>query len=656
MIIQNFGDSSVLVGDAYGGISSSGTNVGVSLSSSGLGTQIDVSSSSDVVLNPQAGDVAPGAAGVVDALSSQFTASATEQVNLQILPEGFGSYLQGILPDDIAAAAGAFSASMQQIKNVRKLEIEKFAQVVISLETTAGLNLVNGTNVPTDTTEAKAALALIALGSGPYGTYTFSDFFGCMSGLPYPWKDIQPAIVGLQSDTLTNIYQQLYLAVTWKQATLTVIPSYSTSAVENPPLSGNYDYYYQITAIPGIASFDRGGGYGRGSAAAPTGTISGGSGATITTTIDTNPANVNSTYGEILTALLNSTGSSVMYGSGSSPTPPAPPATLSVTIQEPPTTYGGSGWPAMNTAVQHYIDAANAEIAIIRSNHPGQSVELNDMWDNLGTQLNIEQKARNTGFSPLPDPRVTDLYPYPTMVYSFTDSIPNYAKMTEPNMAAQTLEAISDLTKNAGESIVGMMRSERNQARLVEAGVPLDDNIPDSLSAAEQTELIANGVVANSAPAFPFNVAPAGYYEPATENFLVTVADTNTAVTNPPATKIEPQILGAPNSSVAAVLGIGTIDGLPVPSPDIGIGTEGISQVSIPDATPFFAGPGAGGGEGSQGGGPIVPGSLAGSPYTQLIPPALNPIYTSGSLLPASLSVAQAIEQVITCNCDCWVQ
>ena len=66
--------------------------------------------------------------------------------------------------------------------------------------------------------------------------------------------------------------------------------------------------------------------------------------------------------------------------------------------------------------------------------------------------------------------------------------------------------------------------------------------------------------------------------------------------------------------------------------------------------------PGAGGGLGGQGGGPIVPGSLAGSPYTKLIPPALNPIYTSGSLLPASFPVQAAIEEVIKCNCDCWIQ
>ena len=139
------------------------------------------------------------------------------------------------------------------------------------------------------------------------------------------------------------------------------------------------------------------------------------------------------------------------------------------------------------------------------------------------------------------------------------------------------------------------MRSERNQARLAEVGIAPDDNIPDVL---------------------PYPSTP---------------------VVNPP------------NSSVAAVLGIGTVDGLPVPSPDIGIGTTGISQVTIPAGTsPFFTT--------GVPGGPIVPGSLAGSPYTQLIPPALNPVNTVNVLFPASISVAQAIEQVITCNCDCWVQ
>jgi len=638
-IIQNFGDVAGLVGDAYGGISSNGAGpAGAPEAARGAWVQDLERQLTTVSTNT----VSSGAVGAVTALSSQFPTTATEQVNLQILPEGFGSYLENILPSDVAAAAGAFSATMQQIKNVRKLEIEKFAQVVASLETTAGLNLVNGTNVPTDTTEAKAALALIALGSGPYGTYTYSDFFGCMSGLPYPWKDIQSSIIGLQTTALSTIYQNLYLALTWEQATATVTPGYSTSAI--PDGFGNYNYFYTIQSIQGIASFNGGGGYGRDGAATPTATIDGGSGATLILTIDTKPVvnNGSTTFGKVLSGLLGSHGSSVLYGSGASATPPPPPATLNVTIQAPPALT-----PDLDTVVQAYIDAANAQIAIIETTHPGQSMELNDMWDNLGKQLGIEQKARNLGLTKTPPPNVppieadrVDLFQYPTMIYSFTDSVPVYSKQTQPNMAAQTLEAISDLTKVSGESVVGMMRSERNQARLIEAGIILDDNIPDSLSAAEATELTANGIVANSAPAFPFNTDPVGTYDPKTENYTTTGGT----------------IVGAPKSSVAAVLGIGTSDGLPVASPDIGIGTPGISQVSIPDATPFFAGPGAGGGEGSQGGGPIVPGSLAGSPYTKLIPPALNPVYTSDVLLPASLTVAQAIEQVITCNCDCWVQ
>jgi len=495
-----------------------------------------------------------------DIAAAAVVTSGTLQVNLQIMPEGFGSYLDGILPKDLATAAGAFSATMQQIKNIRNIPIEKFAQVAATLETIRGLDLVNGTNVPTDTTEAEAALTLMALGSGPYGTYTFSDFFGCMSGLPHPWPQIQSAIIGLQSNTLVTIYQNLYLALT------------------------------------------------------------------------TSP-------------------------------------------------------PSLDTVVQSYIDAANTEIAVIRSTHPGQSLELNDMWDNLGTQLNIEQRARNTGLSIVPDPRTDSLFPYPIMMYSFTDLVPSYAKLTEPNMAAQTLEAISDLDINAGQSIVAMMRAERNKARLLEAGISTDDVIDDVLPLEEQIALISNGTVANSIPAFPFNTEPAGYFDPATTNFLVTqtpvITSPNQAVgpnnptrpfntttptnpsTNPSQNTIavQPSILGAPSPIVAAVLGIGTPNNTPIIMADIGIGSPGISAAlggagggGSLIAPEFFAGPGAGGGLGAQGGGPIVPGSLAGSPFTKLIPPALNPIYTSGVLLPASLPVQAAIEEVIKCNCDCWIQ
>lgn len=599
--------------------------------------------------------------------------SAPPQVNLQIMPEGFGSYLDGILPKDLATAAGAFSASMQQIRNIRNVPIEQFAQVASTLElATVGLNLVNGTNVPTEITEAAKALKIMALGSGPYGTYTYSDFFGCMSGLPYPWAKIKPALIALQTDKLQVTYQQLYLAVTWLGATATcgitlgseinhvvhVVPP-----LPDPPYDITYyNYFYSITSIT-VGS--KGGGYYRANAPMPDITFVNDPSYTINTppvavaTVGTDPYNLG-TYGRVTKITITNPGK-IYYGYDVT-SPPSAPTAPPVVVQTPPTAnfpypyvtgVNTTGGTFSNPAVQSLIDDANAEIAVIRSVKPGKSMELNDMWDDIGTQLTIEQRARNLALRPPPlpnepDTRDTygDIYPYPIMLYSFTDLVPTYAKLTEPNMAVQTLEAISDLDKNSGQSIVAMMRAERNKARLIEAGITTDDSILDTLTPNQQVALIANGTVANSAPAFPFNIEPAGYFDPTTKNFVITSTDNIT---------VQPTILGAPNSSVAAVLGIGTPDGLPIPSPDIGIGTDGISQVSLPEPTPFFTGPGAGGGLGAQGGGPIVPGSLSGSPYTKLIPPALNPIYTSGSLLPATLPVQAAIEQVILCNCDCWI-
>jgi hypothetical protein len=51
---------------------------------------------------------------------------------------------------------------------------------------------------------------------------------------------------------------------------------------------------------------------------------------------------------------------------------------------------------------------------------------------------------------------------------------------------------------------------------------------------------------------------------------------------------------------------------------------------------------------------PGVPGSFAGSPYSDLIPPNLNSWYTSATLMPSTYTVDEAIDEVIRCNCDCW--
>ena len=73
---------------------------------------------------------------VAQSSTTQITPEGTQSnvLTIQAIPQGFGAYLDGILPPDIAKAAGCFSVSMQQIKNISSVPIEKFAQVVNSLE------------------------------------------------------------------------------------------------------------------------------------------------------------------------------------------------------------------------------------------------------------------------------------------------------------------------------------------------------------------------------------------------------------------------------------------------------------------------------------------------------------------------------------------
>ena len=543
----------------------------------------------------------------------------TPTVNIQPSVQGFGGYLDGILPPDIATAAGAFSASMQQIKNISSIPIEKFAQVVTSIETTKGLN-VNGTSVPTDTTLASTGLALIALGNGPFGTYTMSNFLGCMSGLPYLGLNIRQYIQELETSTLYDIYENLYLAVTWERATATIQYTYDGIST------------YTTT---GVTLTNPGGGY----ATAPIVTVNG---ATVTTTIGTddtqvfpsalitagnftvgktyNIVSVGSTNFTLIGADSNTVGVSFIatgIGTGTGTandittstfgritalnfTPGTSGSVPMISIAYPPP--GGTSF--SNSNVQGYIDAANAEILAIQNNNQLLSEQLNTNWNYTGTQLTIEQRALDTGL-PVPVPPdpidvVADLAQFPTTQISFTDSVPQFALNTDPHMQAQSIEAIANICSPGGQSIVGMMREARNQTRLNEIGVPLSNNINDGLPGGDNKQLVANGSVANSAPATlaqvncetgdEINPNPYGVYDPNNNDYYVT----------------NPNFGG---SKLAPAVDTGNSE---------------------------------------------VVGSFAGSLYTNLVPSNLNVLYTSNNLLPSTYTISEAIDDVIRCNCDCW--
>lgn len=122
---------------------------------------------------------------------------------------GYGSRLRNILPDPIAYVCEAFSSSMQQIKNIRNVKIEKFSQVVTNLENVYTLP-TGATSIPTNSSAILTGITALSKGIGPDGTYTTCDFFGAMSGLSYQWQLLYQAILHVQTTNLATIYKDMY--------------------------------------------------------------------------------------------------------------------------------------------------------------------------------------------------------------------------------------------------------------------------------------------------------------------------------------------------------------------------------------------------------------------------------------------------------------
>jgi hypothetical protein len=464
---------------------------------------------------------------------------------IQELRPGFDSYLTNILPPDQAIAAGAFSFSMQQIKNISDMPIEKFAQVVANLETIRGLNLLQGISQPVDPTLASLASSAISKGTGPNGGYTMSDFFGCMSGLPYAWRDIQRLIQELQTPALQTTYEAIYDAV-------------------------------------------------------------------------------------------------LLY-----PTPTLP-------------------------TLEDLIIEANNEIANIQTNNPDKAKILNTLWAAAGTQLTSEQTARQTALQPVPIPQDNELGVSPDAQISFVDNVPEWAKNTLPHMQAQTLEAIANWNTIGGQSLVGMMREERNKERLQKLGIPPDDNIDDDIPPKQQQILLTNGtsptakagievpgvgcdVSANTIFTLPSSLqvkndtetiipSPFGYFNPNDEQYYVT----NQAIGGQGGTtqvgeltvlgSLQQLLINNNNSNVLGPYCDGTGPG-PGIQP-IKVGAKIATGIGNPVDT----------------GNADEPGSLAGSEFQDTVPDNLNLAYTSGILSPASYNTDEATEEVTRCNCDCWLE
>lgn len=528
--------------------------------------------------------------------------------NFQLPVEGFESYLYGILPDDQAVLAGAFSVAMKQITNIDNVDVQRFAKVVYSIETNNGLPLTNGTNVPADTFLVDDAYSKIAIGSGLYGVYTMSDFIGSMSGLPYPLENIYEGIRQLQTDNLTNIYKQIWEITTYGQATAEL--KITTSVPDNPATPITYN-------VTGVTITNPGGGYNT----APVVTISDGistyNPVAVVGSDNENPA----TYKRIESVTLPT-----IYSFTSMPT---------ITIAgpwAPGPAPSSSFWETQNTTLDNLITQADNEIYNIATSDATieQSKLLNANWNILGTALKIEHRSRFNALSPVPIPRDPYLGQYPISLYTFVDSMSDYAVDTGPHGIAQTLENMADLCSTGGQSMIGLMRELRNEARLSEVGIPLNNNIPDTLSPQDQQQLLANGLKCGAEEGIDGNGNGLKYTIPAFAGSqdcdkVPIEPEKQTYYSN------ENQALVKPTTFITANISplLNSSADCNTLAPDIPIGDVSVLSTGIPNYLTGDTG--------------------------NVIVDTLNIDFISNNLFPATLDISQAIDKVIECNCDCWI-
>ena len=531
----------------------------------------------------------------------------------------YGENLKIILPAALASACDAFSTTMLQIKNIKSMDIERFSQVVQNLETVSDLG-VNGTNVPANQPIRNTTLPLIALGNGEKGRYTTCDFFGAMSGLSYDWRILEGYIKSLQTAKLFKIYNELYLAITWKQATFNVTTE--QRAVETSPDSGVYTWQYRINST---TITDSGGGYGRNGAPGPggdytfsDGTLASSGGALLTCNPDTNPSNAPSTYGRIVNLNLSSIpGSWVTYGTGGST--PANPG-IQYRLQAPPVTYisypytggtnspfGTAGWPTMNSVVQSLINDANTEIASIATNNPALMVTANNLYNVFGKHMRLEQNARSLGLRQ--EKYLPDLDTTVTEIYGFMESLNGYATQTEKWGPVQNLEAITDTSKVGGNSMIGSMREVRNAHRLGLTGAEQDNEV---------------GIEKLSLPRVNGSIPTTTKTDPVTGNTIT-----------------------VPLITTSPLIGLPIITGGPGPvGPPWGDVITGSSNNETTPNDSDIASPY-----------PVInpnTGNPNTSPWTTLVPSSIDLINITDIVKPSIITPSQAIDEVVLCNCDCW--
>ena len=132
----------------------------------------------------------------------------------------------------------------------------------------------------------------------------------------------------------------------------------------------------------------------------------------------------------------------------------------------------------------------NAEITNICNNDPSGQRTLNTIWSTMGKQMKVEQRTRYNALGRVEVPSDPFVYSNQDLV-SFVDSIPDYADYRTGRGARVTLELIVDRDCDVGQNIVAQLRQENNEKALSNCGIPINNNIPDTIAPSKTLILLS---------------------------------------------------------------------------------------------------------------------------------------------------------------------
>ena len=275
------------------------------------------------------------------------------------------------------------------------------------------------------------------------------------------------------------------------------------------------------------------------------------------------------------------------------------------------------------------IATATAQITAIKNSNVGQVNRLNDLWNKIGNQLFIEQRA-----IPYAIPRTTDITDNvdSNNISSFVKSLETYAQDTGDGEAAKTLEAISNITNFGGQSVVAALREARNAQQLNNAGIPPNNDVSDAIDPCAASAKVV--------------LSPTGSIQSVT----MTNQSVGYSLSSPPQVNIYP--FGYGGLLVPVIENDGSISSLIIANAGLGYQYATITIDSPPQCLPVTIGNDS-----------AVPAYAAQVTNPQTFPgPGPFTTFSYNPYLPvpslpsptSSPTVDQAIEDVILCNCDCW--